>query len=56
MEGVVEMYPKYLSEIKLSKLPTVILFSKEEINSIKKYLGNYLMYLSLENHTHLKFL
>lgn len=55
MEGVVEMSPKYLNEIRLSKLPTVILFSKEEINAIKKYLSNYLMYLSLRNHIHLKF-
>lgn len=56
MERIITTFPKYLNKIKLNKLPTVILFSKEKINAIKKYLDNYLMYLSLRNHIHIKFL
>lgn len=55
MEKIITTFPKYLNKIKLNKLPTVILFSKEKINAIKKYL-DYLMYLSLRNHIHIKFL
>lgn len=45
---------KYLNK-NLSKLHLAILLLDEEINGIEKYLDNYLMSVSLANHTRINF-
>lgn len=54
MEKIIITFFKYLNKIKLNKLFIVILFLKEKINVIKKYL-DYLMYLLLRNYIYIKF-